>query len=135
AYARRKLLFTAEQLENQRARQCEAYRLRTEAESNEQADHRCRAQRLAYMHNIKQAYGYNAAYMQIYNTNSVICHQLGSMEVKCLQCGVLHWLEERVAGSILAPTFSTCCANEKIKLPPINQPPEPLLSLLIGKDS
>ncbi|CAG8759242.1 7159_t:CDS:2 [Gigaspora margarita] len=33
--------------------------------------------------------------------------------LECLQCGALYWLEEKVAGSALAPIFSTCCANEK----------------------
>ncbi|CAG8754315.1 12283_t:CDS:2, partial [Dentiscutata erythropus] len=78
--------------------QREAYRLCTEAELNEQANPRRKAQ---------QAHKPNAACMQ---------------------------KEEKVAGSALAPIFSTCCANGKITLPPINQPPEPLLSLLIRED-
>ena len=127
SYARRRSSLTFEQLERQRARQREIYRCRTE--SNEQAEYRRKTQRTTYTnHN-------NAARTQMYDTNSVFRHCLGSMDIECSQCRALHWIEEKVAGSALAPIFSSCCANGKINLPTIDQPPEPLLSLLTGEDS
>ncbi|CAG8766309.1 17415_t:CDS:2, partial [Dentiscutata erythropus] len=61
AYACRKSSFTAEQLDNQCARQREAYRVCTETESNEQANHRRKTRRSTYMHNAQQSHGTNAA--------------------------------------------------------------------------
>ncbi|CAG8546077.1 28301_t:CDS:2 [Gigaspora margarita] len=71
----------------------------------------------------------------IRHDNAIFCHCLGSMEIECSQCQALHWIEEKVAGSVLFPIFSTCCANGKIKLPTVNQPPEPLFLLLTREDS
>ncbi|CAG8821661.1 25126_t:CDS:2, partial [Gigaspora margarita] len=92
----------------------------------EQLEHRRAQQREAYRLRNEE---------QIYDTTTVRCHQLGSMDLKCSHCYVLHWIEEKVAGSVTNPVFSTCCANRKVQLPIINQPPEPLLSLLTEEDS
>ncbi|CAG8745276.1 16535_t:CDS:1, partial [Racocetra fulgida] len=107
SYARRRLLLTTEQLDYQRAQQRNIYRIRTEAESNEQAEYRRKTRRAAYITSN------NAARIHIYNTNSVLWHCLGSMKIECPQCQALHWIEERVAGGALAPVFSICCANGK----------------------
>ncbi|CAG8698681.1 25923_t:CDS:2, partial [Dentiscutata erythropus] len=37
----------------------------------------------------------NASCIQVDDTTSVIRHQLGLMKVKYLQCGALHWIEEK----------------------------------------
>ncbi|CAG8471814.1 19261_t:CDS:2 [Racocetra fulgida] len=71
--------------------------------------------------------------MQLYDTVTVSRHELGSMNVECSHCYALYWIDEKVAGSVFNPVFSTCCVNGKVQLPIINQPPEPLLSLLIEK--
>ncbi|CAG8500652.1 21659_t:CDS:2 [Dentiscutata erythropus] len=106
SYARRKSLLTAEQLEHRHARQRETYRLRTEADSSEQADYR------PYMHRTQQKRASNAACMQMYDTATIGRHELGPMDVEL-----------------------PVVRMEKYQLPIINQPPEPLLSLLTGEDS
>ncbi|CAG8595432.1 24204_t:CDS:2 [Gigaspora margarita] len=95
-YAHQKLSFIFEQLENQYAQHYEAYRLHAKAESNEQANPQYKAQR---------AHKSNATYIKVYDTTSVIHYQLGLIEVKCLQCEALHWIEEKVASSALTPIF------------------------------
>ncbi|CAG8670847.1 2623_t:CDS:2, partial [Acaulospora morrowiae] len=135
----RRLTLTVEQLEQQRTQQREKYRRRTEAETEEHAERRRITRREAYRHHVQQrqtnTFASNAARMQEYDTGTVICHKLGEMNVECSQCQALHWIEEKVAGSIRAPIFGMCCAKGKVKLPPIGQPPVPLLNLLIDEDS
>ncbi|CAG8604570.1 4925_t:CDS:2 [Racocetra fulgida] len=107
SYARQRLLLTTEQLDYQYAQQHNIYRSHTEAESNEQAEYQRKSRCTAYINSN------NAAHIHIYNTNSVLQH----------------------SGDALAPVFSICCANGKVNLSAINQPPELLLSLLAGEDS
>ncbi|CAG8765627.1 24284_t:CDS:1 [Gigaspora margarita] len=135
SYARRRSLLMAEQLEHRRAQQREAYRLRTEAESSQQTEHRRKNRRAAYVRHTQQRCASNAARIQIYDTTTVERHHLGSMDVECSHCCAMHWIEKKVSGSVFTTVFSTCCANGKVQLPTINQPPEPLLSLLTGEDS
>ncbi|CAG8640302.1 2430_t:CDS:2, partial [Diversispora eburnea] len=46
------------------------------------------------------------------------------------------WLDERTANlSIKSPVFTTCCANGKVLLPPLQEPPSHLNSLLTGTES
>ncbi|KAJ6527655.1 hypothetical protein B0H19DRAFT_1275024 [Mycena capillaripes] len=60
-------------------------------------------------------------------------HDLGPMNVKCLHCGALHWVDKRVAGSSKHnPEFGICCDHSKVKLQRFEQPPEPLLRLFFG---
>ncbi|MCL7044604.1 hypothetical protein MKW94_018281, partial [Papaver nudicaule] len=62
-------------------------------------------------------------------------HFLGKMDVKCIHCGALHFMEERLTKSSLKnPTFGTCCLEGKIKLPTLREPPEELKRLYEGGD-
>ncbi|XP_055543188.1 uncharacterized protein LOC129728760 [Wyeomyia smithii] len=49
------------------------------------------------------------------------CVTIGSMDLVCQHCNALKFHSE---------TAQFCCAGGKVKLPPLAQPPEPLLSLL-----
>jgi hypothetical protein len=58
------------------------------------------------------------------------------MEYECRHCGALHWLSEKLAKSFDSnPHFPTCCDHGHIRLPNLQPPPEPLLSLLAGSDA
>ncbi|CAG8857585.1 8722_t:CDS:2, partial [Gigaspora margarita] len=118
SYARQRSLLIAEQLEHRHTQQREAYRLHTEAELSQQTKHQCKNRRAAYVRHTQQRHASNAACMQIYDTTTVERHYLGSMDVECSYCCTMHWIEEKVS----------------VQLPTINQPPEPLLSLLTGED-
>ncbi|CAG8584736.1 22796_t:CDS:2, partial [Dentiscutata erythropus] len=121
SYTRLKSLLTAEQLEHRHVWQREIYKLRTEADSSEQADYRCNTQCAAYMHRIQQKRASNAAF----GTNGC-----GMFSLSCPT------LDRRKGGwGVFNPVFSICCVNGKVQLPIINQPPKPLLSLLTGEDS
>lgn len=61
----------------------------------------------------------NAARVENYNTNTIIPHSSGRMNVECPECKALHLIEEKVARTKWFPIFSTCCAKEKIQLPAI----------------
>ena len=51
--------------------------------------------------------------------------QIGSMTELCTFCGVLKWIEE---------SPGMCCFSGKVKLDQLSEPPEPLRSLVTGKD-
>lgn len=59
---------------------------------------------------------------------------LGPPSVLCSKCKALMWNLERNNKSNMnaAPTFSLCCKNGAVLLPPEELPPEPLASLLNG---
>lgn len=59
-------------------------------------------------------------------------HELSPMDVMCKHCQALHWLEERLhsTGSNRAPLFGRCCWCSKLDLPKLQDPPEPLKTLL-----
>ncbi|CAG8841799.1 40444_t:CDS:1, partial [Gigaspora margarita] len=62
-------------------------------------------------------------------------YTLGSMDPRCSKCGALMWLDERITNkSIRSPIFSTCCANGKVSLPPLQELPPPFDFLLTGTD-
>ena len=52
-------------------------------------------------------------------------HNLGPLEANCPHCHALKFKEEDP---------SMCCMNGKVVLPPLQQPPEPLWSLLSNRD-
>ena len=56
----------------------------------------------------------------------------GKPTFECLYCGSLLWYEERIKKSKRqsCPTFSICCEEGKVRLPPIQPPPEFLRELL-----
>lgn len=58
-------------------------------------------------------------------------HDLGRMNVQCPNCHALHWKAERVSkSSLINPRFGMCCLHGKCKLPDVQEPPEPLKTLL-----
>ncbi|KAI3887119.1 hypothetical protein MKX03_008059, partial [Papaver bracteatum] len=62
-------------------------------------------------------------------------HFLGKMDVICVHCGAMHFMEERLTKSTLKePTFGSCCLEGKIKLPNLRVPPEEFKKLLEGTD-
>ena len=55
------------------------------------------------------------------------------MNIHCCHCDALHWQSERVSSSrVTQPEFQTCCAHNKVKLPPLQIPPAPLYNLFTG---
>ena len=56
------------------------------------------------------------------------------MTYKCSECKAIMWLDERINKSARSPKFSTCCANGKVILPPLQELPSPLNTFLTGTD-
>ncbi|MCL7040506.1 hypothetical protein MKW94_015864, partial [Papaver nudicaule] len=66
---------------------------------------------------------------------SRVRHFLGKMDVKCIHCGALHFMEEKLTNSSLKdPRFGLCCLQGKIKLPDLRVPPRELKELYEGTD-
>ncbi|CAG8853238.1 5621_t:CDS:2, partial [Gigaspora margarita] len=62
-------------------------------------------------------------------------HYLGEMNAICVNCKALMWIDERISTSSRTnPKFSLCCSNNRVQLPPLIDPPEPLYTLLFGSD-
>jgi hypothetical protein len=58
-------------------------------------------------------------------------HILSAFTVTCASCNALHFIEERLTkSSITNPQFSSCCRQHGNVLPLLEEPPEPLYSLL-----
>ncbi|CAG8689944.1 17459_t:CDS:1 [Cetraspora pellucida] len=74
---------------------------------------------------------------QIYPWTSVGLdrHTLGSMKHRCRKCRALLWIDERLLNSSTrSPVFTTCYAGGKILLPPLQELPSPLNTLLTRTD-
>ena len=58
------------------------------------------------------------------------------MNFSCVQCGALMFKDERHEGGLYgnSPTvsFTLCCSNGAVKLPPVMDPPKFLQKLLMG---
>ena len=62
-------------------------------------------------------------------------HYLGRMDVRCPDCGALHWLAEKYTSSSQHnPRFGTCCSEGRVHLPALEVPPEPIHTLLTSDD-
>ncbi|KAK4519555.1 uncharacterized protein ATC70_009791 [Mucor velutinosus] len=60
-------------------------------------------------------------------------HYLGRMDVVCDGCGALHWDAARTTGQARSNNlFYSCCKKGKAILPLLQDPPEPLNSLING---
>ena len=71
-----------------------------------------------------------------FNSSRLQRHTLGKMDTSCSFCGALKWLDERVTGSTKrSPVFTTCCAQGKVLLPCLQEPPAVLKSYLMGDDA
>ncbi|CAG8852998.1 22708_t:CDS:1, partial [Gigaspora margarita] len=68
------------------------------------------------------------------NSQNLDHYTLGRMDQKCCYCGALMWLDERVNKSKKLTIFSTCCAKGKITLPPLQNLPPSLNTLLTRTD-
>ena len=53
-------------------------------------------------------------------------YEMGELNLKCFNCGAVHFVEQK------GRTVHTCCQNGKITLPPLNEYPPELESLLKG---
>ncbi|XP_028077475.1 uncharacterized protein LOC114279434 [Camellia sinensis] len=57
------------------------------------------------------------------------------MDMLCLYCSALHWMDEKLAqSSRKRPLFGTCCSKGKTRLPLLMTPPPPLQALYDGDD-
>ena len=60
---------------------------------------------------------------------------LGHMDVRCDECGALHWIGERIAGSTsLTYQFTSCCRQGDIHLDRFRDPPDFLQDLLMAEN-
>ncbi|KAF6137472.1 hypothetical protein GIB67_016665 [Kingdonia uniflora] len=60
-------------------------------------------------------------------------HFLGQMDVRCIHCSALHWLDEKLSqSSILNPRFGQYCFQGKIRLPTLGPLPTELQELYDG---
>ncbi|XP_074361289.1 uncharacterized protein LOC141701557 [Apium graveolens] len=61
---------------------------------------------------------------------------IGPPTSTCVKCGARMWNMEwnNKSNKNSSPTFSLCCKNGQVQLPPEKQPPEPLRSLIYGSD-
>jgi len=58
------------------------------------------------------------------------------MDTPCLLCGALKWLDERVTESTKhLPVFAICCAQGKVLLPCLQEPPAVLKSYLMDDNA
>ena len=65
-----------------------------------------------------------------------VIHDLEAMDVQCIFCHALLWLDERLSiSSRTNPRFGFCCYQGKVKLPYYNLIPPELLHLLTVQDS
>ena len=59
--------------------------------------------------------------LQVFNESTVNVHNVGSMDNICSACGAFMFKDEKHIGKLSqidTVTFSGCCANGNIKLPP-----------------
>ncbi|KAF6171105.1 hypothetical protein GIB67_020584 [Kingdonia uniflora] len=60
-------------------------------------------------------------------------HFLGQMDVRCIHCSTLHWLDEKLShSSILNQRFGQCCFQGNIRLPTLDPLPIELQELYNG---
>ena len=72
--------------------------------------------------------------MEVFNETTVNGHDVGNMDI-CSACGALMFKDETHVGKLSQSdtiTFSVCCGNGNIKLPPLKDPPDLLKNLLTG---
>ncbi|CAG8752199.1 5172_t:CDS:2, partial [Cetraspora pellucida] len=62
-------------------------------------------------------------------------HNLGRMNIECVHCNALHWLDERLTSSSRnSPKFGTCCSHGQVILPFLQDPPILLRQLFECQD-
>ena len=63
---------------------------------------------------------------EIFNESTVNCHDVGNMDNICTTCGALMFKYEKHVRKLSQSdsiTFSACCGNGNIRLPPLKDPP------------
>ena len=63
--------------------------------------------------------------LQVFNESTVSVHNVGSMDNICSACGAFMYKDEKHIRKLTQSdtvTFSGCCGNGNIKLPPIKKP-------------
>ena len=50
--------------------------------------------------------------------------------LRCVHCGAIHWIEERLGTSSKENPKFRCCQDGKIKIPPVTDTPQELRNLL-----
>ena len=73
--------------------------------------------------------------LEVFNETTVNGHDVGNMDNICSVCGALMFKDEKHVGKLSQSdtiTFSACCGNGNIKLPPLKDPPNLLKNLLTG---
>ena len=73
--------------------------------------------------------------MGVFNETTVNDHDVGNMDNICCACGALIFKDEKHVGKLSQSdtiTFSACCGNGNIELPPLKDPPDLLKNLLTG---
>ena len=75
--------------------------------------------------------------MDTFDESTVDTQDVGDMNHICSACGALMFNGEKHYGKLVenqpTATFSLCCSDGNVKLPPIKDPPQLLQSLLTGK--
>jgi len=63
-------------------------------------------------------------------------HHCGDMNIVCSSCGALHWIDERVSSSSkFSLKFSMCCAQGKVVVQLLPDPPPVLRQLYISQST
>ena len=73
--------------------------------------------------------------LQVFNESTVNVYNVRSLDNICFACGAFMFKDEKHIGKLSQTdtvTFSICCANGNIKVPPIKNPPDLLKDLLTG---
>ena len=68
----------------------------------------------------------------------VLEHNVGQMENVCAKCGALMFHDEThktLPNNTRLQSYSMCCSNGKIQIPPVSEPPEILQNLLSSSSS
>ena len=87
------------------------------------------------LHNHAQRLPVARQNMEVFNETTVNGHDVGNMDNICSACGALMFKDENHVGKLSQSatiTFSACCGNGNIKLPPLKNPPDLLKNLLTG---
>ena len=114
------------------------YRQRQRTQKRTEQMHRYRARKQPEqmtLHNHAQRLPVARQNMEVFNETTVNGHDVGNMDNICSACGALMFKDENHVGKLSQSatiTFSACCGNGNIKLPPLKNPPDLLKNLLTG---
>ena len=87
------------------------------------------------LHNHAQRLPVTRQNMEVFNETTANGHDVGNMDNICSACGTLMFKDENHVGKLSQSatiTFSACCGNGNIKIPPLKNPLDLLKNLLTG---